>query len=266
MADCSGIPEEREFKCGHRFGNFSNYYSFHSCDERLNEIPIKIFRSDRDKIDIDGCNRYILDVGCNEGNLSVSLLQRLQHSDPHVTWNLLGLELDPMLTERARNKYKDIPNATFESIDVMEEGFDEYYRSYCSSRSISSFDVVCCFSTTMWVHLNHGDEGLQHFLNKLCNSCTSILIIEPQKWKSYKTAVERCRRQRLCKFPQFSTLSWRGSELDDRIVEHVCNNGSFELQRKSTCSEDIVAADLMYWGRSILVFKSKTTLDQSSVL
>ena len=252
----------RDFTCGHRFGNFSNYYNFHSCDERLGELPLDMFEVVVGDGKRDGACRYLLDVGCNEGNLSIGLLQYLRKLMPHVTWYMLGVDLDPTLIDRARSKYADVEHARFECLNVTESSFETFRASYFENNNIKTFDVVCCFSTTMWVHLNHGDAGLQRFLEKLCLSCSSLLIIEPQKWKSYKTAVERCRRRSMAKFCHFSSLMWRGAELDDRIVEHIQNTSPFELCKKSACDGEVVAGDLLYWGRCMLIFRHKAPVEE----
>jgi hypothetical protein len=42
-------------------------------------------------------------------------------------------------------------------------------------------------SVTMWIHLNHGDDGLSRFLEVVA-SYTHYLLLEPQPWKCYQTA------------------------------------------------------------------------------
>jgi hypothetical protein len=37
----------------------------------------------------------------------------------------------------------------------------------------------------MWIHLNHGDDGLWAFLEQV-SSMTDHLIVEPQPWKCYR--------------------------------------------------------------------------------
>lgn len=45
----------------------------------------------------------------------------------------------------------------------------------------------------MWIHLNHGDSGLDRFLKNV-SRITRFLVLEPQEWKSYKSAVRRMTR------------------------------------------------------------------------
>jgi hypothetical protein len=56
---------------------------------------------------------------------------------------------------------------------------------------IGVFNLVSAFSVTMWVHLHYGDDGLQQLLKWLSSHCYHMLI-EPQPWKCYKTALKRC--------------------------------------------------------------------------
>lgn len=267
----SSIPSD-DFRCGHRFGNFSNYYNFHSCDERLNEIPDHLLRrlaAKRQEPEFSEQRQkivYMLDIGCNEGDLSVGLLMKLRNALPGIDCRLLGVDLDPCLISAAKAKYKDLAHVRFECMDVVSEEFDVFKKAFLEDQGVVGFDVVSCFSTTMWVHLNFGDEGLRSFLAKIAKCSTSLLIVEPQKWKSYKTAVERCRRRRMDKFPLFGSLVWRGDGIDDHIAQHIqaiCP--ALHLYRKTACDGDIVAKDLMYWGRSMLIFVIVEMMDDTSV-
>jgi hypothetical protein len=54
---------------------------------------------------------------------------------------------------------------------ILDEFFPAYHASLTPSSEAAGgegqgqvFDLLTIFSTTMWVHLNHGDEGLQRFL------------------------------------------------------------------------------------------------------
>ena len=50
------------------------------------------------------------------------------------------------------------------------------------------FDVVCCFSTSKWIHLNWGDEGLQRLFVRAhaCLRPGGLFLLEPQPWSSYR--------------------------------------------------------------------------------
>lgn len=42
------------------------------------------------------------------------------------------------------------------------------------------FDLTTIFSTTMWIHVHAGDEGLKAFLERACGWTRTFLLIEPQ--------------------------------------------------------------------------------------
>jgi hypothetical protein len=265
---------DREFNSGHRHGNFRNYYNFHSCDERLIQLPIAELQ---ERSPLAGRNGiFILDIGCNEGDLSMGVLRKTQEAFPTIPCSLLGVDIDPVLIERATTKFgataSESPvepdnNATktegkgrviFKCFDILSVEFDEYLKDYCTERGITAFDVVCCFSITMWVHLNTGDEGLERFLRKSVLLSHKYLIIEPQSWKSYKNAVERCRRQGLPVFPHYSSLTWRNSVCED-IASFVSSIEGVEMLNKSRAAKsEGEGRDVKIWGRDFLVFEKTT--------
>ena len=86
------------------FGNFWNYYQFNKVDERLQYINIKdVLRAIAPK---EGEQMSILDVGCNEGDLTIAVSQLLldQATISPQNLHILGIDLDHQLIERAKQK------------------------------------------------------------------------------------------------------------------------------------------------------------------
>lgn len=83
--------------------------------------------------------------------------------------------------------------------------------------------IIFCFSVTLWIHINYGDDGLKTFLKQLANSC-NYLIIEPQPWKCYKTAVRRAKRANRPPFEHFAELKFRENvtEFIDSFLVEQC--------------------------------------------
>jgi hypothetical protein len=84
------------------------------------------------------------------------------------------------------------------------------------------FDLVCCYSITMWIHLHHGDAGLRSFLSRLA-SLTHNLIVEPQPWSCYRNARERWRRCGKQDPVHMATLAWR-KDVEQRIVDFLASD------------------------------------------
>ena len=54
--------------------------------------------------------------------------------------------------------------------------------------------------------MNHGDDGLMKFLNAIGAATNCGVLLEPQVWKSYRKANERCRRRGIPELPHFKKL------------------------------------------------------------
>lgn len=62
-----------------------------------------------------------------------------------------------------------------------------------------SFDCITAFSVTKWIHLHGGDAGIRHFFSKIRDLLApgGRFIVEPQSWKSYKSAANKMKRHKL---------------------------------------------------------------------
>ena len=76
------------------------------------------------------------------------------------------------------------------------------------------FDVVSCFSTSKWVHLNFGDAGLMRLFARAfaCLRRGGRFLLEPQPWSSYRKratlspTIARHFREIQIRPPQFTEL------------------------------------------------------------
>lgn len=111
----------------------------------------------------------ILDIGCNEGNLTIEMYKRAKSELPaHICCFAVGVDLDSELVERAKLKSLDIADISFITVDIMsreEASGLPLIENYCVTKGIDGFSFVSLFSITMWIHLNHGDVGLEMFLS-----------------------------------------------------------------------------------------------------
>ncbi len=92
------------------------------------------------------------------------------------------------------------------------------------------FNIVFCFSVTMWIHLHHGDDGLRRFLD-LLSARAEHLVVEPQPWKCYLTCKKRWRKSKQPDPPMLSTIQWR-NDVDDQIVSYLESECGFKVLRR----------------------------------
>lgn len=168
-------------------------------------------------------NPMILDVGCNDGTLTLEV-GRLCPSQ------VIGLDLDKELVRRARQALRDEVFAAKDAnkhnvaedntqpdgnddVAIVKEKSSDAQVDACNQfpynvtfrcedfakgdgRSVSEkrkYDVVLCLSVTKWVHIAHGDDGLIRLFAAMrdCLKDDGCLILEPQLKRSYKIARQR---------------------------------------------------------------------------
>ncbi len=189
----------------HKHGNYHKYYDFHPVTSRTSLMEtsgmfLKMWQAQNEPSVF-----ALLDIGCNEGDLSVGVLKMAVNELPcHVKCILLGVDIDSSLIDLAVNKYvndETKSHTTFKALNFMDSAsVKEYFDSYFVEQNISGFNFASMFSITMWIHLNHNDEGLKQFIAQgvaLLSPLGSILV-EPQPWKCYKAANKRCRKLGEC--------------------------------------------------------------------
>ncbi|KAG5897436.1 hypothetical protein JTB14_002699 [Gonioctena quinquepunctata] len=231
--------KELQFKNGNpgaaQYGNFINYYQFHAPEERVNRLPKNIWNSEKPCV--------ALDIGCNAGNLTVAIHEFIRKNVTKEV-STLAVDIDPLLIARAKDIKTDHTNSiTFQCLDIMDETVrEDIISSYLRTKNVKKFSVLFCFSTTMWIHLNYGDEGLKTFL-KYIASISEIVVVEPQPWKCYKTAVKRMKQANFV-FPAFSDLT-----IKKNIEEEIENI----LARSDL--DKVTESERTKWERKLLIFK-----------
>lgn len=165
---------------GHLRGDFPRYYDFHTTGPRIQAL-LGDAEAQRVLSVVAGAPVLLLsDWGSNAGDLTLELARRLRVETGHAV-AALGLELNAGLVERARGLVAEAaaaqqhqPQAVeleFEALDVVAE--EEKVRALVwafarrhgrGEGGTRRVDVLTVFSTTMWVHLAHGDEGLRRML------------------------------------------------------------------------------------------------------
>jgi SAM-dependent methyltransferase len=226
-----------------QFGNFINYYNFHPPENRVNLFPEDIWEkgSTSDDSTASDLPFIVLDVGCNSGNLTLSIYQYLKQQIKRDII-ILGIDIDPALIARANSNNEFANNIEYHELDIMKETNESTIQSFLKSHGRQRFDAVFCLSVTMWIHLNHGDNGLECFIQKVAD-LSQVLIIEPQPWKCYLTALKRMRKGG-DDFPLFKDLIVR--QTVETEIENSVKKKSFVKLYQSIPTK---------WNRTIYFYK-----------
>lgn len=247
------VKEDLEFKGNDpgavRFGNFINYYSFYPPHERIKHMPQNIWKT-------EGIS-YCLDIGCNTGVCfkiinQISLFYHISFQDLTEAFNkfllengnenrIIGIDIDPMLIERAKAQYNNY--LEFFCIDIMSTVGYDFIKTFLNNLNLKKFQIVTCFSISMWIHLNHGDAGLITFLERV-SELSELLVIEAQPWKCYRNAVKRMKKSENS-FPHFKNLKMRGNVVKD--LENIIINKCKRIKIHETADTK--------WGRKTLFFR-----------
>ncbi|XP_024082237.1 probable RNA methyltransferase CG11342 isoform X1 [Cimex lectularius] len=233
--------EMEEFDPGAaKHGNFITYYKFHSLKERVDLLPIHLLLSDSRDV------TSFLDIGCNTGDLTEAVYKEISL---YKNCYALALDLDNSLIERAIEK-NHICNISYKCVNVAEESeLINALNDHLELNNKRYFDIVFLFSVTMWIHLNYGDIGLMAFFQTI-SKYAKVLVVEPQPWKCYKSAVRRLKRAKKEPFMYFNSIKMRESVEED-----------LDLFLREACSfEKIYESPRTNWGRKISIYKQSRLL------
>ncbi|EGZ28092.1 hypothetical protein PHYSODRAFT_472216 [Phytophthora sojae] len=161
---------------------------------------------------------------------------------------VLGVDIDEVLIERAAKKSVQLTEGDavqFRHVDVMTSKFSKEITPFLelATRSTAErkFDLITCFSVTMWIHLNNGDDGLWKFLETV-SDMTEHLIIEPQTWKCYRNAHTRLKRMRVEVPRSFKEIKVR-TDVVEKIDAFLLAAGRFRFKAqlgKTNWSRNVV--------------------------
>lgn len=267
---------------GHRFGNFPNYYAFHAVGDRLDELaePMLV-QWVTEAAQTDGGGVFnVCDVGCNDGTLTQALHEKLArialalaaaggNVAAAVQVRTVGLELDPALVARAQARGGPAEGCAgvleYVAVDCTDDArVAAAAAAFLGPYHRARFDLVTCWSTTMWVHVNHGDAAHAAFTQRLALLATR-LVIEPQPWRCYRAAAARLRRQGRPGLQCYEDVSKRNEKLmEDLTIRLVCGANEEAASTKSgdtaeagafKCEELTDAAGS--WKRKVLLFERR---------
>ncbi|KAL1124393.1 hypothetical protein AAG570_001022 [Ranatra chinensis] len=222
-----------------KLGNFINYYSFNPAQNRIKLLPSDLWKTCAPD------DPYLcLDVGCNTGELTQALYDFLSVHIKREKLHFLGIDVDNILIERANELNRNLSGVTFSCTDALDIAASKDVTSFLEMHSRECFNVTFLFSVTMWIHLNHGDDGLRRFL-KSAASMSEMVVVEPQPWKCYKSAARRMKKLGLDPFPH-----WHKMEMCQAIENDIMN-----ILVNDCHFQKIFQTQMTTWGRTIYFFK-----------
>ncbi|EFJ08038.1 hypothetical protein SELMODRAFT_132602 [Selaginella moellendorffii] len=192
------------------YGNYPFYYGYR-VGKTLEEDPrVSVFKQEWIE------NRDCLDIGCNEGHVTIALAVKF------CCKSMVGVDIDSKLIYKARCNLQHENSGKTPSTDSEEAAVEQkaakcgvvaggkhtakeagddvlsglelservtfktqnYLDVYCKP---GTYDTILCLSISKWIHLNWGDEGLLKFFAKVFKELRpgGRLVLEPQPWESY---------------------------------------------------------------------------------
>nr|XP_033780543.1 7SK snRNA methylphosphate capping enzyme [Geotrypetes seraphini] len=239
-----------------QYGNYRRYYGYRT-PARSEDPRLRLLAQRPHWIR----GRALLDLGCNEGRLALSLARALRPA------RLLGLDIDPALVRCARRNLRreqgqerrpasaaafpqalaacrgpiaapplqpgggggepDAHGHDFPHNVYFVQGNYVLERDELLETQSPEFDVILCLSLTKWVHLNWGDEGLKRMFKRIYRHLHpgGVLILEPQPWASYG------KRKKLTEtiFKNYQQITLKPDQFTSYLLSSEVGFSSYEL-------------------------------------
>ncbi|KAL3900878.1 MAG: hypothetical protein SGCHY_001024 [Lobulomycetales sp.] len=222
--------------CPYPLGNYRGYYGYRNKgleDSRLLLLPLELLKGKR-----------ILDVGCNDGNLTVSVAALFE---PKF---IQGIDVDPILVDCANRVVRERASmllgfpksciANLGSLPISKDGslaiFPHNVAFRCGDFVAEPiYDILLGFSVTKWIHLDGGDSALRLFFKKCFASLRrgGKLILEPQPWSSYISPKKSTYTGRMRK--NLEAIELFPKDFPEYLVKHI---GFQSVSYLGTCSND----------------------------
>lgn len=172
------------------YGNYSGYYGYR-LEKNIEDVRLSALMNYADLFN----GKELLDIGCNDGSLTIALAKRFSINF------IVGIDIDAKLIARARNNVtletqaiqnNNDKNVTIETKFPQNIAFKQFNYVLSNDNLLDleepRYDTILCLSVTKWIHLNFGDDGLTRAFKRMHRSLkeNGTLILEAQNWNSYK--------------------------------------------------------------------------------
>ncbi|MES1914481.1 MAG: hypothetical protein MHM6MM_006545 [Cercozoa sp. M6MM] len=233
-----------------KYGNFANYYFHNPPAERMRHLPRDLFA----KLSSAESTPIACDLGANDGTLTKAMQEHFEGSVA-----LCGVDIDPVLIERAQEQYGS-DRLVFDTLDLVVDVAENKVETPVKQEAVSvdlidtitlteaeleadaqtvealqrhalalsngtqeRFHCVFGFGLTMWIHVNKGTRGLLRFL-RILTQVTDAVVLEPQPWKCYKSARKRHKKNKVpqAQWPRFLRHVPSQPDVESHIAELCC--------------------------------------------
>lgn len=172
------------------YGNYNRYYGYRN-EKYVEDLRLAALSQYENFFN----GTEVLDIGCNDGSLTIALAKRFPINFIH------GMDIDANLIGRARRNVVNETQAVINNNDknVLTETKFPHNIAFKQCNYVLSndnlleleeprYNTILCLSVTKWIHLNFGDDGLKRAFQRMyCQlKPAGTLILEAQDWKSYK--------------------------------------------------------------------------------
>jgi len=222
-----------------QYGNYNQYYGYRNPgkieDGRLQYFK-KAWFEDKD----------VLDIGCNIGHITISIAKNNKPS------KVVGVDIDKKLIEIARKnvryyldtqpddktRYPRSFPLTFGPLNPGQvspsspqqkpkfpnniQFFDVNYVLDCDElleTVVPEFDTILCLSTTKWIHLNFGDDGLKRVFRRIYAQLKpgGTFVLECQSFSTYR------KKKKLTEtiFNNFKNIKLKPENFTDFLIHEV---------------------------------------------
>lgn len=171
------------------YGNYNRYYGYR-CEKDVEDVRLAALS----QYDLFS-DKELLDIGCNDGSLTIALAKRYPISF------IVGIDIDATLIAKARKNVVHETQTILNNSDaaiISDTKFPNNIAFKQCNYVLSNenlleleeprYDTILCLSVTKWIHLNFGDDGLKRAFKRMYKQLRDggTLILEAQDWKSYK--------------------------------------------------------------------------------
>ncbi|CAD7697004.1 unnamed protein product [Ostreobium quekettii] len=227
------------------FGNYHNYYQYR-VGEAFDEDPrLQALRQEWFK------GRDCIDIGCNEGVITIALAYRFQTGSMH------GIDIDNFLVTKAIRNLLNLRQHISKRLrdrdyqgerKALERGAvalrnvsfatDDWLENSAGGEGL--FDTVLCLSVTKWVHLHNGDKGVEMLFRKAWMALRpgGHFILEPQDLKSYRQA-KRKQDMTMALFCDLKMLHLKPDDFPKFLIDKI----GFRLVRTLSVKKSIQGFD-----------------------